>query len=206
MENNQKSSRRSRLQSGSNSLLDLFKRHPWLFWSGVWVLLLSAAALISSIAILSLTHTGRTAHEEPQPTPIATENPAKTSQTNNVSSLWVLGAIALTCGAGYLVISKRLNSSSPRLAKPLKRSSARTPTRRQRRRRSLQGLPPVSTPPEPIPTVTSPVPADVEPVVTVLPPEEIRPLDSGEESLAEMMDIRKQRSLSSILGETFKKE
>lgn len=41
--------------------------------------------------------------------------------------------------------------------------------------------------------------AQLEPVVTVLPPEESDLLDSADESLAELMDIRKYRSLSSIL-------
>lgn len=41
--------------------------------------------------------------------------------------------------------------------------------------------------------------AQLEPVVTVLPPEESELLDSADESLAEVMDIRKYRSLSSIL-------
>jgi hypothetical protein len=40
---------------------------------------------------------------------------------------------------------------------------------------------------------------ELEPVVTVLPPEESDLLDSVDESLAELMDIRKHRSLSSIL-------
>ncbi|MBW4637743.1 MAG: hypothetical protein KME05_05820 [Gloeocapsa sp. UFS-A4-WI-NPMV-4B04] len=41
--------------------------------------------------------------------------------------------------------------------------------------------------------------AQLEPVVTVLPPEESDLLDSADKSLAELMDIRKHRSLSSIL-------
>ena len=40
---------------------------------------------------------------------------------------------------------------------------------------------------------------ELEPVVTVLPPEESDVLDSADESLVELMDIRKHRSLSSIL-------
>lgn len=40
---------------------------------------------------------------------------------------------------------------------------------------------------------------ELEPVVTVLPPEENDLLQSADESLAEVMDIRKYRSLSSIL-------
>lgn len=198
--------RGSKLPS-SNPLIALLKRHPWLLWSGMWVLILSAAAFISSIAIFSLMHTGRIAHQElPRPT-VATENPAKASQTTSTMFLWVLGAVALTCSAaGYLAISQRLNSSSSaKPGKPVKRS-AQTPTRRQRRRRLRHELLPSPTPPKPMPTVTPAVPAEVEPVVTVLPPEESHPLDTGEESLAEMMDIRKQRSLSSILDETSKEK
>lgn len=44
--------------------------------------------------------------------------------------------------------------------------------------------------------------AQLEPVVTVLPPEESDLLDSADESLAELMDIRKYRSLSSILHDS----
>lgn len=44
--------------------------------------------------------------------------------------------------------------------------------------------------------------AELEPVVTVLPPEESDLLDSADESLAEVMDIRKHRSLSSILHDS----
>lgn len=44
--------------------------------------------------------------------------------------------------------------------------------------------------------------AELEPVVTVLPPEKTDLVDSQEESLAEAMDIRKHRSLSSILHDS----
>ena len=44
--------------------------------------------------------------------------------------------------------------------------------------------------------------AQLEPVVTVLPPEESDLLDAADESLAEVMDIRKHRSLSSILHDS----
>ena len=163
---------------GLNSLLELLKHRPWLLWSGVWAFLLA----IIAIATLSLIDTSIVEHEEPQPSPIATENPAQTSsQTGSPMSLWLLGAVALSCAAGYLVISKRLNSSSWPLV-----------TRHQ------QEPPPVPTPLEPLPPVEL-VPAETEPVVTVVPTKESHPLDSGSQSLAEMMDIRKQRPLSSIL-------
>jgi hypothetical protein len=41
--------------------------------------------------------------------------------------------------------------------------------------------------------------AVIEPVVTVVPENESHPLDWGEANLADMMDIRKQKPLSSLL-------
>ena len=35
--------------------------------------------------------------------------------------------------------------------------------------------------------------------ITVLPPEESHPLDRGNENLAEMMDLRKRKSLASLM-------
>ena len=199
-----RSGRRLRLPAGWN-LISLLKHHPWLIWSGLWLFLLATTVT----AIFSLTNSDYVAQEEPQSKPVTVENPAETSfPAGSAMPLWLLSAVALTCATGYLVISKKLNSSSrpAKLRKSAESSSEQMLTRRQQREQLHPGLPPVTAPLEQKPPITPPLPAEIEPVVTVLPPEESHPLDSGEESLAEMMDIRKQRSLSSILGETFKKE
>jgi len=176
------------LSSPQPTLINLCKRYPWLIWSGVWALLLSTAAFVSSVAIFSLVHTGYVAHEEPQP---ATARERDSSQTTPVNLLWVLGAVALTCSVGYLA-SKHLKGSLR--AKDPQQSKQK---RLRRRQRPISQLPP--------PTLVEPSPvAEAEPVVTVLPPEENNPLDKHEESLAEMMDIRKQQSLSAILGDVHK--
>lgn len=183
---------------GLKSLIELLKRYPWLIWGGMWAFLVA----LSAISIISLTHTGPVEQQKPAPTPVATEKPpASSSHTSSSIYLWLLGAAALTCGAGSLLIYKRLKSSSlcDKLPNPLKSSSERSLTRRQRRKRMFQENPPLPTPLEEPQPPAQPVPAEIEPVVTVLPPEESHPLDAEEESLAEMMDIRKQRSLSSIL-------
>ncbi|PPS42670.1 hypothetical protein [Chroococcidiopsis sp. TS-821] len=44
------------------------------------------------------------------------------------------------------------------------------------------------------------------PVITILPPEDVQPVDVEKVSLAEMMDIRKRRSLAAILGKTYDEE
>lgn len=198
------SSRRPAQLATLNFLLKLLKRWPWLVWTGVWAFLL----LITAIAIFSLTYTGGVQHKEPEPTPRAAENPAETSsQKGSPMPLLLLGAVALSCVAGSLVLAKRrlaTSSQQPTKLRQRQRSSARGLTRRQQRKQLLQEPPPIPTPPEEPQPPVAPVPAETEPVVTVLPPEESHPLDAGEESLVEMMDIRKNRSLSSLLGDNFK--
>ncbi len=176
-----RSSRREIALAGWNSLLGLIKHRPSLVLSGVWGFLIAIAA----IAVLSLTNTGRVEQQE------TLDHPAKTSsQTSSPISLWLLGAVVLTCAAGSVVIYKRLNRSSQPCR--LRQRAQRLTRSTEHGRQHLLPLVPVSAPAQP------PVPAEAEPMVT-LPPQEIQPLDSGSESLAEMMDIRKQRSLSSIL-------
>ncbi len=192
-----RASRREIALAGCNSLLALIKHRPSLVLSGVWGFLIAIAA----IAVLSLTNTGRVEQQETTPTPVAAtpvpapaqpdaawlDHPAKTSsQTSSPMRLWLLGAVVLTCGAGSVVIYKRLNRSS----QPRRRQHAQRLTRStEHRRRKILPVP-ASAPVQP------PVPAEAAPLS-----QEIQPLDSGSESLAEMMDIRKQRSLSSILGD-----
>ncbi len=159
-----------------NSLQELMKHRPMLVLTGVWVSLIVSA----TIAAFSLSNTGHVEQQETTPTPVAAENPAEnSSQTGNPLHLWLLGAFVLTSAAGSVVISKHLNRSLP----PRQRKHTQNSSARVLKSRTEQPLAPGKT----------------EPVVTVLPPEESQPLDSGEESLAEMMDMRKQRSLSSIL-------
>ena len=180
--------------AGRKSLLELLKSYPWLLWSGLWVFLLA----ITAIAIFSLIHTTSMEKEQPEPTHVTADKSAKTSsQTANPIPLWLLGAVVVSCAAGSLVFYKWLKNPS-RPHKRVKRSSAQLLKRRQQRQKQLQESLPVPTPLEPLPPV-APVLAETEPEVTVLPPEESHLLDSGEESLAEMMDIRKQRPLSEFL-------
>ncbi len=176
------SRRKTPLSNNLNTLLLLLNRSSWLIWGGMWLLLLA----LSAIAILSLIHPINLKQEEPEPKTVATEKPPETSsQTSSSIHLWLVGAAALTFAAGSLVIFKRLNSSSqsPKLRK---RSSERALTRRKQRKIMLQGhsSPPTSLKPL---SPTAPMAAEIEPVV-MLPPEESHSLDSGEESLAEMLD------------------
>lgn len=120
--------------------------------------------------------------------------------------LWVFGAIALGCAGGSLIVSRLLVSSPSaarrrgpaRKTKPvLKTQAARSPKRKVR---PTQASGPKGRRRAPL---RSPAPQNMapasQPMVTVLAPEESHPLDWGETSLAEAMDIRKRRPISSIL-------
>jgi hypothetical protein len=157
-------------------------------------------------AIISLMHADIGEQDEPVPPPVASEPVAASPQASSSIPLWVLGAIALSCGTGSLLLWKRLNrpSSPPQLRARHKHFSARVmPTqaassqRHQSRKRHTKRVLPV---PVPVPSLTTvkPVSVSTEPVVTVLPPEQSY-IDRREADLAEMMDLRKQQSLASIL-------
>jgi len=193
----QSSRRQIALSARLNSLLELIKHRPRLVLSGTWVFLVAIAA----IAALSLSHTNRE-EQASQPTLVAAENPAKTSsQMGSPMPLWLLGTVALTFGAGSLVIYKQLNRSSRRqLHQGNQNSSAPVLTHpTEREKSSLEPIMPVSAAVGPL------MPAETESEVMVLPPEESDRHDLPEESLAEMMDIRKQLSLASIWAQPLKK-
>jgi len=155
--------------TGTNPVLKILKHRPWLIWSGVWLFLVASAA----IAAFSLTNINHMEHAGPT-APIAAEKPEKSSHGSSMT-LWLLGAVAFTFAAGMVISKRRLNRSSPprRLRHRTRHSVAPKLTHRREPRRPLREHPPVPTPIEPLPAET--------------------------ESLAEMMDIRKHRSLDSIL-------
>ena len=181
-----RSKSREARSTGANTLLKILKHYPWLIWGGVWLLLITSAA----IAAFSLTNIG---HVEagPTPAPIAAEKPENSHSSS--MPLWLLGAVAFTFAAG-MVISKQLNRSSPprRLRQRTRRFAALEPTHRREPRRRLKERPSVPTP-------IQPSPAETESVVIVPLTQENQAHTPTSESLAEMMDIRKHRSLDSIL-------
>lgn len=113
--------------------------------------------------------------------------------------MWLFSAVALTCATGSWLIYGSMRHSSSQRRKSLRRetslkASSTTAIRKKRqpssRTNSLKKQrsrlePPISV-------------ADA-PLVTVLPPEKSHPLDWGEDSLADMMDLRKRQSLEALL-------
>jgi hypothetical protein len=153
----------------------------------------------------------------PEPTPVTTQKDSTPEQvpftTVEVEEstpkqnlpLSLLGAIALGCAGGSLWLTQLLKYSAEsyqdsRRLKPVG-------TIRKKRRNPPPKSRSVPKPPQPV--SSKPNSKDVNKAIvtqdrslaqiTVLPPEQSHPLDGGKESLADMMDLRKRYSLSSLM-------
>ncbi|MBE9209108.1 hypothetical protein IQ244_21720 [Nostoc sp. LEGE 06077] len=167
----------------SNTLIPLLLKHPLVFLSGVFTIILGTSA----VAFYSLSHVDSAKQAEPEAMPVIIEAPI-TTEHSNPTPLWLVMAIALSCGSGCYVILRLCNPTQPqKTAKPF--------YSRQKALKSLsqtsQNLP-VFVPLQPL-SVKS------KTLVEVLPPASKYRLDKGKESLADLMDIRKENSLPALL-------
>ncbi len=191
---------KSELTGSSNILIYLVTHHPGLLLTGLLTMFLGSAAL----ALYSLGHVGGAEQVEPEEIPAVVERPIKTpSETSNPTPLWMVVAIALSCGSGCFILLRLLN----RPIQPRQNSRKRinhyptplTPRPHRNWEPKTLSTPPVFVPMQPLKPIVS-MPAKTKPLVTVLPAEHKHPLDKkSKESLADLMDIRKQNSLSTIL-------
>ncbi|MCA1995316.1 MAG: hypothetical protein LDL41_25200, partial [Coleofasciculus sp. S288] len=137
--------------------------------------------------------------------PIREREPVRESTPKKGLPLSLFGAIAIGCAAGSFLIMQSIRQST-QARQPLKRLKP-TATARKKRRHPSNGNPPVPKSPQPAPskptlqTLNTQLATSNNSLnpVTVLPPEENHPLDGGEESLADMMDLRKRHSLASLM-------
>ena len=184
MPNNSNTKERSPSLTKSNLPKSRFPVHPWLLIVGGGLLSIA----IASVAIISLTNTGRIAKDPSKQTTLTTQ------QVDSAGGNW--WAIALL-GAGMAsatVIFKGRHNL------PIVFKGGRS--RRQQRRLLLkQGTGMAEITPEiaPKPLIENQSVKPSSPIVTVLPPERDQPSDLDGPSLAEMMDIRKHLSLTEIL-------
>jgi len=183
------------------------RRHPLKFWGGVWLSVIG----VVGIATLGLLNPDLSATRQRTDGAIASSTATESAPpSENRVPFWLFGAIALTCGAGSLLISQQLTPPS---------AAGRRRTGKPRRRKRPAAHPgrPISTDlsPSPMPahaagfqppsnSFTKPVPSSRHPrpvappvVVTVVPPEQLHPLDWQDASLAHLLDLRQQRSLAS---------
>ncbi len=205
----------------------LLYKHPVVLWGGVWLALLLVGALavrglmspgkavqqqpkaiMSAAAQKAMPETTPSSNViDPNSLPAFTKVPqiSPAPEPSRGVPMWLYGTIAISSAIGSVLISLGFKHK-PRYRKPIKRlnksinrsQSAPTRKRQQRnlppvarkRRRQVKNL-----------HVTSIQTAYVpEPVVTVLPAENSYPRHQGSEDLAEMMDLRKRQSLTSLLG------
>ncbi|HEY9749207.1 MAG TPA: hypothetical protein V6C63_11045 [Allocoleopsis sp.] len=205
-----------------DTAMQLLQKRPFILWGASLVLVL----LMGGIALKGLIYPGPLEPTEPELV-TAPAKPQPTQIPEFDSNLWLFGAVALGCAAGSVLISRQLerlgsrSQSSPAKPKPRAVTSRLTATpQRQPGKATRQSSPSVRRKKAAAAVKRGSAPAGtvfqaettrmrpatypatsvvIEPVVTVVPEDESHPLDWGEASLAEMMDIRKQKPLSSLL-------
>jgi len=193
---------KSRAISSSKVLIQILARHPWL-------LLIGLSAMFFASAVLAVYNLGSVGYlnqpEEPeknQDVSTVAEAAINTpSENSNPTPLWLVVAIALSCGSGCLIILRLLNSPAKgqKGQKHLKRYPARSvhspaPRVEPQPRKNPQ----VFVPPPSLTSLVS-MQSQTKPLATVISPEHRYRLEKSKESLADLMDLRKQSSLSAIL-------
>lgn len=179
-------------------MIHLLARYPWLLLVGLFGIFIGSA----TVAVYSLSYAGRVEQEEPENISAEVAQPINTPpETSNPTPLWMVAAIALSCASGCFIIFRLLNRP-PQRQKDQKQINRHEARLAQHRHQKLEARPP-ENPPVFVPPSQSmsfaPAPSKTKPMVTVLPPEHTIPFDKSKESLADMLDIRKQSSLSAIL-------
>lgn len=185
--------------TSSNIFVYLLTEHPWLLLTGLLTVFLGTAAL----ALYNLGHVGGTEQVEPEQVPSVIKETTKTPlETSNPTPLWMIVAIALSCGSGCLIILRLLNR--PRQPQKIQKKVVKpdqvplTSASSQKWEPETFRTQPAFMPLQPLKPI-APMQVKTKPLVTVLPPEHRHPLDNSKESLADLMDLRKQNSLSAIL-------
>jgi hypothetical protein len=194
----------SLLEQARNFLSELLAHYPLLFWSGIWTLVL----LVAGLAVTGLMNP-KLSKQDDRPNHPANVSGVTGRPDQEGFPLWMVGAIALSCAAGTMLISNRLKHAQrlenlpepldldeiygdpqPQLfAHPLPRALLRASetTPEVLETASLKRF--IEPPPEP----PAPTPGE-ESQVTIVPTWERTPLDYRAPGLAEILEIRQRRS------------
>ncbi|MEH1939307.1 MAG: hypothetical protein V7L01_03690 [Nostoc sp.] len=190
--------RKSRLKQSSNVLIYLVAHHPWLLLTGCLAMFLGGGAF----ALYSLGNAGQVTQDEPEKIPVIVEEPINVpSENSNPTPLWMVAAIVLSCGSGCLLIFRMLKwiNQPQKVQKQVNRHQARVAQNHyQRLEPRLPKNQPVFVPQSQLMPIMQMQPKTKQ-LVTVLPAEHKHHLDTRTESLADLMDLRKDSSLSAIL-------
>jgi hypothetical protein len=183
-----------------NFSLRLIAYHPWL----LVVALLSLFAAGAVLAVYSLGYAGRI--EEAQSSDateqveveIVRPTESAPAEANNPFPLWVVIAIALSCGGGCLVIFRWLNNSTlpKKSQKRVNRYEERLAQRRYQTEPQALKNPPVFVPPtsKNAPDTTR----KTNTTVTILPPNS-NGLGIQQEPLVQPAEARKQNPISFVV-------
>ncbi|MBO3463530.1 hypothetical protein G7B40_005860 [Aetokthonos hydrillicola Thurmond2011] len=179
-------------------LIYLLGNYPWLFV----IALLGVFIGVGTLSFYSLSSVGvveQTKLEEQEPLVAEVVEPTNTQPDNsNPISLWVVVAIALSCASGCLIILRFLNR--PTSSRKAHKQTNRYPVKISPHPQTLESLPPenaqVPLPLQPQAPVTATL-TKTKPLVRVLPPQPKH--QKGKQSLANILDIRKENPLSDIL-------
>lgn len=178
--------------ANSHPLKQLIQKHQFVFWGGLWITLLS----VGGFAAVGLLTPGSTQQNTPKPTPAPPTVQVSAPREDLPLSLFT--AIALGCAAGSFLFVYVIKNSAHSHQSSRRLNSTATITKRRRQVKKR----PVATKiiRQPVTSVAlAPLRPEEKSQVTVLSPEETSPLDRGNDSLAEMLDLRKRQSLESLM-------
>ncbi|MEA5524348.1 hypothetical protein [Nodularia spumigena] len=183
-----------RLRKSSNIFIHLLTRHPGFLLTGLLTMLM----VTTGLALYSLGYVENADNVEPEEIAAVVEKPMTTStQNSNPTPLWLVMAIAFSCASGCSMIFRLVNRphQPKKVRKPIigdRASRHLTPNHRPRwETRNLKNSPVfVALQPR---KPTNPRWAKSQPSVRVIPSK------PRKETLADLMDIRQQNSLSTIL-------
>ncbi len=173
-------------------LLDFVQNYPLLTWGGIWVSIL----LVAAIAVGGLLSPGLTSGRRATGAAFGSSAIGETEITasNGRATFWIFGAIAITCTAGSILVSKRFSRpplshhklSRPKRPKPYVASapSPQKPHSKPKTRRApqqrRQPVPPVRPSMQPkrlrpfSPDDLPPLPVEPIPTVATTPPQPIQ--------------------------------
>jgi hypothetical protein len=179
----------------SHPLKLLIQKHPFVFWGGLWITLIS----VGSFAALGLLNPGPTEQNTPKPTPAPPTVQVSAPREDLPLSLFT--AIAIGCAAGsFLFVYVLKNSArSHQFSRRLNSTATITKKRRQVKKRPVAKITKIISQPVTSSALSTLQPKEKHSQVTVLSPEEASPLDRGDNSLADMLDLRKRQSLDSLM-------
>ncbi len=183
--------------TSKNFLINVLAKYPLFLPIGLSGVFLAGGTL----ALYTLGSVGSVKEEEPEILEAEVVQPISSTPTKaeNPMPLWMILAIALSCGSGSLVLFLLLNLPGKRqlVKNHFNRYQARLTQRHQRMAPRPPRNKPVLVPAKMAPVA---VPAGrAQPVVTVMPPEHSMSRNSSQDALASVFDIRKHTPLSTIL-------